>query len=219
MLLYLALPFIQETLLKYDGLHRVTGMLLPDAGHITLSYDERGNLTSFQMPNGGVTQYQYDDRNRVVIMWDVNGNKSEFTYTLSRKIATVKNPFGAVRSYEYTPNGLVEAIMDFDGTVQRFSYKEFTFDAANQLADAVCNGAKTQYSYNGTRQRVGYETERTNQPMQKTQYLLDFTELVDNVIGRTLGDCAESYVHGQNVLAMGGRPYTISCRRGHQDAY
>ncbi len=134
-----------------DNLIKVTDPL----GNVTkYGYDVMGNMTSYVDARGKVTKYTYDLEGNLTSREDPAGRKETFGYDEKGRLTSWTMPSGKKVKYDYDKlNNLLEK-----------SYEDAKGDNGNDedggsgsADDAVKNGLRVIYAYNGAGERVAMQ--------------------------------------------------------------
>jgi RHS repeat-associated protein len=175
-----ATPLSRTITYTYDGLNRLKSADYTESNVLkraySYTYDLAGNRT-------GVTEYYNQTELNTV-----------YTYNSANQLLTSKAGSKPQRTYTYDPNGNLTQIMAGTQVLATYGY-----DQANRLTSYTdpAAGITSTYLYNG----LGDRYRQTVGNVQ-TDYLLDPTSGMTQVLSETTGGVETAYLLGLDVIAQ-----------------
>src|SRR5262249_14744697 len=130
----------------YDGLKRLSALVLPGGGEIRLSYDEADRLTAVEYPNGVRGTWRDAPSGQVAAIEYVGPGKHvvagwDYAYAAAGNPTQVQRPDRAATTYRYDPDGrLVEETSHAHATSYAYA------PGGNRSATSAGND-KVEYQY------------------------------------------------------------------------
>jgi len=172
--------------------------LLEEGGVFTYTYDPLNRLQKILKDGQLLRSYEYDEFGNRTKMTDCNG-RSSYTYNSLNQLISMADAVGDEQSYTYDKRGNVIEIIKNGNLVN-----EYNFGALNRLEHAINHetGFRAEYRYNGLSKRVGQSVGGAGlNPTKHIDDVLDLTRGYNNLLHRSEGDVATSYIWDGGLLS------------------
>ncbi len=200
----------------HDELNRLTTVQDWLSRTTTYSYDTASRLTGTVNPNATTATYSYNNANRLTSLINRKSNStiiSSYSYTLdavgNHLQSAQTEPLSPAMpdqtaSYAYdAENRLINAgginyRFDSNGNLIEKGSDSFGYDNRNKLIQSMISGKTTQYSYDGSGNRLA-KTEGN----KIVRYVLDINSDLPNVLAETdgNGNISAYYIHGLGLIS------------------